>query len=253
MAALLPALAVDLDDAAPGTFKNGLDVAWSEGFTPYEAALLVAYLVAGSLLGAAYTYRAQTMLREKIRPVQDDWLKRSLVRLEIIRSWYPKAEEELRKQREGRHWPQKPNSTTRSPNRPPPAPPARQPGPRGLHVMPDVASREPARVFVLGRHTCLLVRDVGPYVDFEFMREVPEIRFPLVLVVASPNDQDDFCFITVEQRRGSKPRIVVFPRVSERRSLGQVDAPVDEDWFVVQAMRIIAARFNLEPHWQEIP
>jgi hypothetical protein len=238
-----------LDEAGPIKALNVLDIAWAKGFTPTEAALLIAYSVAGGFAGGGYIYRAQHLLREKIRPVQDDWLKKGIVRQEVVRGWYPKAEEDLRKHRERSHWPGKPSSGNPI-GQPRPAEPVI---PKELHVLPHVMRCEPARIFRLDGRLCLFLRDVGPYVDFDHMQGVPNVRFPFVLVLCSPKEEGNFYVVAVEKPVDEKPRMVEFVRVEEKRSLGIVAAPVDEQWFIEQAMRITAARFNIEPHWQELP
>lgn len=257
VAALLPAFGVDLNEAGPMKVLDVLDIAWAKGFTSYEAALMVAYSVAGGLAGGGYLYRAQSILHEKIRPVQDDWLKKGIVRREVVGGWYAKGEESLRKQREQASWPQKATTGKHfpppKPEKPKPEKPITTPGMTpGIHVFPDVMVKDPVRAFELAGHFCLLLRDVGPYVDFEHMTEVPNVRFPLVLAMASPG-RDDVYVIAVEQTHGETPEMMEFPRVEEKRSLGRLGEPVDEDWFVLQALRLAAARFNLDCSWKEMP
>ncbi len=83
VATLLPAFGIDMEDA--GVFKvlNVLDVAWAQEYSVYEAALLVAYSFAAGLYQHGLVERADTFVKDKLLPIQKDWIKKGIVRAEL--------------------------------------------------------------------------------------------------------------------------------------------------------------------------
>ncbi len=81
---LLPAFGIDMEDA--GVFKvlNVLDIAWAQKYSVYEAALLVAYSFASGLCQQGLVERADTLVKDKLLPIQKDWIKKGIVRAELV-------------------------------------------------------------------------------------------------------------------------------------------------------------------------
>lgn len=91
VASLLPAFGFNLEEAGVMKTLNALDIAWDQGYSPYEGALYVAYLVFSGMLKTKEP-RAQSVL-EKIRFVQTDWVTKGIVRKEIAARFSAKADE----------------------------------------------------------------------------------------------------------------------------------------------------------------
>jgi hypothetical protein len=86
VAVLLPAFGIDMNEAGVMKLLAILDIAWKEKYNSYEAALLVAYGFAGGLYERDLQ-RAEIFCAEKLQPIQDDWLKKGIVRSELIEQW----------------------------------------------------------------------------------------------------------------------------------------------------------------------
>jgi len=86
VAVLLPAFGIDMNEAGVMNLLAILDLAWKDKYNPYEAALLVAYGFAGELY-ARDLKRAEIFCAGKLQPIQDDWLKKGIVRSELIEQW----------------------------------------------------------------------------------------------------------------------------------------------------------------------
>ena len=86
VAILLPAFGIDMNEAGVMKLLAILDLAWKDKYNQYEAALLVAYGFAGGLYESDLQ-RAEKFNAEKLQPIQDDWLKKGIVRSELIEQW----------------------------------------------------------------------------------------------------------------------------------------------------------------------
>lgn len=84
VAALLPAFRIDLEEAGMFATLEVLDQAWAARFNQYEGALMVAYCFAGGLYNRNEVRRADTFVAENLAPVQNDWVKKGLIRPELV-------------------------------------------------------------------------------------------------------------------------------------------------------------------------
>mgnify|MGYP001568717612 CR=1 FL=1 len=80
VATLLPAFGIDMEEAGVFKLLIVLDAAWEQKYSVYEAALLVAYSFAGGLYQHGLAERADILIKEKILPIQNDWIKKNIVR-----------------------------------------------------------------------------------------------------------------------------------------------------------------------------
>lgn len=75
VAALLPAFDVDLKEAVMKVL-GVLDVAWADKYSTYEAALVLAYGFVFGLYEKNDHQRANQIARDRIKPIQSDWIKK---------------------------------------------------------------------------------------------------------------------------------------------------------------------------------
>ncbi len=87
VATLLPAFGIDMEEAGVFKLLNVLDIAWAQKYSIYEAALLVAYSFAGGLYQNGLVERADDLIKEKLLPIQKDWIKKNIVRPELVAPW----------------------------------------------------------------------------------------------------------------------------------------------------------------------
>jgi hypothetical protein len=84
---LLPAFGIDMEEAGVFKLLNVLDIAWAQKYSIYEAALLVAYSFAGGLYQNGLIERAEALTKDKLLPIQNDWIKKGIVRPELVAPW----------------------------------------------------------------------------------------------------------------------------------------------------------------------
>lgn len=84
VAALVPAFHIDMEKAGETKMLDILNVGWNRKYNVYEAALLVAYSYSAGLYERQRYSAADEMVFERIKPVQEDWLKEKIVRPKII-------------------------------------------------------------------------------------------------------------------------------------------------------------------------
>jgi hypothetical protein len=95
VAAILPALGVDMEEAGVMKLLNVLDIAWAHKYTTYEAALLVAYSMISGLNRGGDPRRARWLLTQRVEPVQADWIKKGIVRADLVNPWHAKLTREV--------------------------------------------------------------------------------------------------------------------------------------------------------------
>lgn len=93
VATFLPAFGFDMEEAGVFGLLNVLDIAWAEEYSVYEAALLVAYSFAAGLYKRGLVERADTLITDKLLPIQKDWIKKGIVRAELVSLWPDKLEQ----------------------------------------------------------------------------------------------------------------------------------------------------------------
>ena len=87
VATLLPAFGIDMEEAGVFKLLNVLDIAWAQKYSVYEAALLVAYSFAGGLYQHGLMERADALVKDKLLPIQKDWIKKGIVLPELVSPW----------------------------------------------------------------------------------------------------------------------------------------------------------------------
>ncbi|HCQ67270.1 MAG TPA: hypothetical protein DIU07_19935 [Rhodobacteraceae bacterium] len=91
VAALLPALGIQESDFGVFSLLDTLDIAWSQNYTEYEAALLVSYTVYGGMMRAGEPRAAD--VKSSIARVQGDWLAKGLVSKDLVARFSEKVGE----------------------------------------------------------------------------------------------------------------------------------------------------------------
>lgn len=86
VSALLPAFGIDLHEAGVMKFLNVLDIAWDKSYNQYEGALLVAYSFAAGLYQRDVP-RADKFVAERLKEIQDGWIKKGIVRPTLVEKW----------------------------------------------------------------------------------------------------------------------------------------------------------------------
>ncbi len=92
VAALLPAFGIDMEEAGFFKLLNVLDIAWAEKYSAYEAGLLVAYSFAAGLYDHGLVQRADALVTDRLMPIQKDWIKKGIVRPELVDHWPERLE-----------------------------------------------------------------------------------------------------------------------------------------------------------------
>ena len=86
VAVLLPAFGIDKEQAGVFELLAVLDVAWYYKYSIYEAALFVAYSYAAGLYDRDVR-SGDTFVEEKLKPIQADWIKKDIVRSDLVSTW----------------------------------------------------------------------------------------------------------------------------------------------------------------------
>lgn len=92
VAAMLPAFGIDLDEVGPMKILGMLDVAYADKYSIYEAALTIAYWFAFGLYQTDVE-KARVFQEDKLKPIQEDWVKKGIVRKQIFEPFIKKLEE----------------------------------------------------------------------------------------------------------------------------------------------------------------
>lgn len=93
VAVLLPAFGVDMEEAGVMKLLSVLDIAWAQKYSIYEAVLLVVYSFAAGLYDHGQVSRADSLVKDKLMPIQADWIQKEIVRRELVELWPEKLEE----------------------------------------------------------------------------------------------------------------------------------------------------------------
>lgn len=92
VAALLPAFGIDMEEAGVMKVLGILDVAYADNHSVYEAALTVAYGFAFGLYEKDVG-RADIFAKDRLKPIQADWIKKGIVRQALVEPFMKKLEE----------------------------------------------------------------------------------------------------------------------------------------------------------------
>jgi hypothetical protein len=84
-----------MEEAGVMKLLNVLDIAWAHKYTTYEAALLVAYSMISGLNRGGDPRRARWLLTQRVEPVQADWIKKGIVRADLVNPWHAKLTREV--------------------------------------------------------------------------------------------------------------------------------------------------------------
>lgn len=95
VSALLPAFGFDMQES--GLFKTLgiLDHTWADKYSVYEAALVVAYGFAYGLYENKDLQRADQLAQDRLKPIQADWIKKGIVRPELMEPFAKRLEERM--------------------------------------------------------------------------------------------------------------------------------------------------------------
>lgn len=95
VSALLPAFGFDMDESGLMKTLGILDHAWEDKYSIYEAALVVAYGFAYGLYERKDFERADKLAQDRLKPIQADWIKKGLVRPELMTLFAKRLEERM--------------------------------------------------------------------------------------------------------------------------------------------------------------
>lgn len=95
VATLLPAFGIDLEEAGVMKVLGILDTAWADNYSIYEAALVLAYGFAFGLYEKKELQRANRLAQDRLKPIQADWIKKGIVRPQLIELFAKRLEERM--------------------------------------------------------------------------------------------------------------------------------------------------------------
>lgn len=93
--ALLPAFGIDLEEAGVMKVLGILDTAWADNYSIYEAALVLAYGFAFGLYEKMELQRADRLAQDRLKPIQADWIKKGIIRPQLIELFAKRLEERM--------------------------------------------------------------------------------------------------------------------------------------------------------------
>ena len=101
VAALLPAFGIDWQEIGGILGALGLlDHAWADNYSVYEAALVLAYREVFALYEKKEVQRADRLALDRLKPIQADWIKKGIVRPQLMELFGKKLEERMAMARE---------------------------------------------------------------------------------------------------------------------------------------------------------
>jgi hypothetical protein len=95
VATLLPAFGIDMKEAGIMKVLGILDHAWADGYSIYEAALAVAYGFAYGLYQSEEVQRADRLAQDRLKPIQADWIKKGIVRPQLMEPFAKRLAERM--------------------------------------------------------------------------------------------------------------------------------------------------------------
>lgn len=238
VAALLPTFGIDMEEAGVMKLLNVLDIAWSHKYSTHEAALLVAYSFARGL-HQQYQRRANWLVNNKVKPIQADWVKKGLIRTELVTPWEKKLSERLAA------------GVADDPSGGAPlAEPAEFPFSPSL---PDITRKDSSRVFRLGDFMALLVKDTVPVSQRVGFGPLPfPLTYPYAMVLFDPRAKAPLCFVTLEKGLAAHPFLGMFRQNGEHSNLGPAPELLSEPKFVERALSLLCLEFSIQSAPQEV-
>ena len=95
VSALLPAFGIDMKESGIMKTLGILDHAWADKYSIYEAALVVAYGFAYGLYENKELQRADRLVQDRLKPIQADWMKKDIVRPQLMELFGKRLEERM--------------------------------------------------------------------------------------------------------------------------------------------------------------
>jgi len=221
-----------MEEAGVMKLLNVLDIAWAHKYSTYEAALLVSYSMVGGLRRGGDPRRARWLLAQRVKPVQSDWIKKGIVRAELVGPWEAKLSREVGQA---------------SPAQGEKAAPAHEPSDYNISgSMPDVTKRDAARSFRAGNLFIMLVKDVPPVAEALGLGPLPiSLNYIYAMVVIAPDRVGPLYFVTLEKGAGPQPFLGVFGKNGSHSNLGNAPKLLYEAKFVDRALTLIREEFRL--------
>jgi hypothetical protein len=105
--------------------------------------------------------------------------------------------------------------------------------------MPDIAGRQPSKVYSAGRYLLLLMENVGP------IGSQGAIRFRYVLAACDRRRELPVCFVTLEDSASISNVLCVFEADGSHSNYGALRSRNLLDEFLDNGMRMMRERFNL--------
>lgn len=231
VALLLPAFGFTLDEAGMIKTLDCLDIAWQQGYSEYEAALFIAYLVFSGMLKTG-SPRAHDVIG-RIQFLEQEWISKGVVREDLATRFRSKADEWMRK------------LTPAAGDRPDARPSFQITG-----NMPDITQREPARVFRTKDYLILLLKDVPPVGDQCGPNPI-QLRFTYVMLVADATTRRPLYLVTLERSMMAANILGTFDGQGRHANLGAQDSLSEENAFVTEALSLIGRELKLD-HIEEL-
>jgi hypothetical protein len=211
---LMPAFGIDTEETGTMKFYNVLDIAWEKRYNQYEAALLLAYSFAAGLYGDDIR-RADDFVANKLNPIQTDWVKKGIVRSELVSLW-PAT---LSNRASATH-----GVTT-------------DPIPGGIPLspsLPDVTKRQAVRVYKVGNYMALVVaspkslaeeQGIGiGLVEYVYAMAITSLnppRRPVLMVTAERSGETLSAMVaSTGQQQSTDPSLCVFDSTGAHENLG---------------------------------
>ncbi len=107
--------------------------------------------------------------------------------------------------------------------------------------LPDIANKEPSRVYSAGKYLLLLVENVGP-IDAR-----RAIRFRYVLALCDRRRKVPICFVTLENSASISNVLCVFEANGSHSNYGALQGSDVLREFIDKAMDLVRDRFDLGP------
>ena len=95
VSALLPAFGIDMQEIGIMRALGILDHAWADKYSVYEAALVLAYRQAYALYGNKELQRADRLAQDRLKPIQADWIRKGIVRPQLMEPFAKRLEERI--------------------------------------------------------------------------------------------------------------------------------------------------------------
>jgi hypothetical protein len=118
VATLLPAFGIDMQEGGILGVLGILDHAWDDKYSIYEAALVLAYRFAFMLYENKELQRADRFAQDRLKPIQADWIKKGIVRPQLMEEFAKRLEDRIamaRKQENGKATPTRKQESNSSP------------------------------------------------------------------------------------------------------------------------------------------